>query len=386
MKTVLVIFGGRSPEHDVSIVSALASVVRPLELLGDYAVEAVYITKDGSWVWDERLKDIATFRSGAIDAIVESSPPPWLELHSGLQLVQKRSLTKTIRRNIDIAFPVMHGSYGEDGSLMGLLEMAGVPYVGCGVAASAIAMDKVLAKQVADSAGIATGSWAWFSADSFRQDPEHALSLTKSLSYPLFVKPAHAGSSIGITKVLHKKDLMNAVEVAAHYDEKIIIEQAVPHLVEVTLPIMGNNHPVPALLEQPLTAPDDFFDFDTKYMHGGKKKGTASDKRGAHGYSSLPAKLPSKLYQEAEKTGLDVYRALGCTGTARVDLLIDIKTKSVYFNEINPMPGSLYAHNWRQAGISGTDLVSRLIQLAEERHRDKQRIQTSFNTNYLKQF
>lgn len=389
MKTVLVIFGGRSPEHDVSVVSALAAVVKPLELIGEYKVETVYISKNGAWYWDDRLKDISIYRSGYIERLMNKSTSPWLEFNGGLQLVKQQTLGRTVRRSIDVVFPVMHGSYGEDGSLMGLLEMAGVPYVGCGVPASALAMDKVLAKQVAASSSIATGKWVWFGAHTFATEPDRVRELIKPLSYPLFVKPAHAGSSIGITKVMDESELNDALEVAAHYDEKIIVEEAVQNLIEVTLPIMGNDTPVPALLEQPLTSDAKFFDFDTKYMNGGKKKGgklTAKGKHGAQGYSTLPAKLPGNLYKKAEKLGLDVYQALGCTGIARVDMLIDSKTEEVYFNEVNPMPGSLYAHNWREAGVSGTELVKRLIMLAEERHVSKQRIQTSFATNYLKQF
>src|SRR6478672_11200245 len=159
MKTLLVIFGGRSPEHDVSIISALASVVKPLRLQNEYRLEAVYVSKSGKWCWDEKLKDVATFRSGDIDKIVSSSPAVKLELDGGLHLVKDSPLGRKKRLKVDIVFPVMHGSYGEDGSLMGLLEMAGVPYVGCNVAASAVAMDKVLAKQVAESNGLSTGKW-----------------------------------------------------------------------------------------------------------------------------------------------------------------------------------------------------------------------------------
>lgn len=389
MKTVLVIFGGRSPEHDVSIVSALAAVVKPLELCADYAVETIYIAKDGAWYWGDELKDIALFRSGKIDEFVKRTRSPSIELNGGLTLLKQSTLGRTTKRKIDIVFPVMHGSYGEDGSLMGLLEMAGVPYVGCDVPSSALAMDKVLAKQVIESSNLPTSKWVWFGKQLLATNPNEVHQRVSSLSYPVFVKPAHAGSSIGITKVDSKDDLMNAVEVAAHYDSKILVEEAIPNLIEVTLPIMGNQDLTPALLERPLTNNDNaFFDFDTKYMQGGKGKSGAKvgAKKGAHGYSELPAKLPGDLYQQAEKLGLDVYRALGCQGTARVDMLIDSEKNQVYFNEVNPMPGSLYAHNWRQAGVSGTELVKRLIVLAEDSFSQKQSTQTSFSTNYLKQF
>jgi D-alanine-D-alanine ligase len=388
MKTVLVIFGGRSPEHDVSIVSAIASVIKPLELGNQYKVEPVYISKNGAWYWDDKLKDISIYRSGDIDRLMNKSTSPCLELDGGLQLVKQQSLGRVRKTHIDIVFPVMHGSHGEDGSLMGLLEMAGVPYVGCDVPSSALAMDKVLAKQVASANGLPTGKWVWLTKNEFQSDPNGAKEKIKPLAYPLFVKPAHAGSSIGITKVEAESELNNALEVAAHYDSKIIVEEAVPNLIEVTLPIMGNATLTPALLEQPLINADSFFDFETKYMNGGKKKGQGkkSGKQGAHGYSNLPAKLPGDLYNKAESLGLDVYRALGCSGIARVDMLIDSKTETVYFNEVNPMPGSLYAHNWRAAGVSGTELVKKLIDLALERHIETEKIQTSFSTNYLKQF
>jgi len=200
----------------------------------------------------------------------------------------------------------------------------------------------------------------------------------------LFVKPVHLGSSIAIARVSDLKALNNAIEVAAHYDNKVIVEEAVNNLIEVTLPIIGNDQLTPALLEKPLLKSQDFFDFNTKYMGGGKK-GKASTE-GSQGYSQIPADLEKKLYQDAEKTALAVYRALGCRGTARIDLLIDKKTSKVYFNEVNPMPGSLYAHNWRQSGKSSVDLVKTLISLAQENYSEKQQLMTVFDTNYLKQY
>lgn len=388
MKTVAVIFGGRSAEHDVSIVTAIASVIKPLELTGEYQVEPVYIAKDGSWYWDQKLKDIRLFQSGEIEDFMIKAPKTHLLFDDGLTLVKSSQFAgRKMYRKIDAVFPAMHGTHGEDGELMGLLEMANVPYVGCGVAASAIAMDKVLAKQVAKAEKIPSTPWLWFYASELAADPKKVLESIKTLKYPIFVKPAHLGSSIGISKVDSSEHLMNALEVAAHYDDKIIVEQGVDNLIEVTLPIIGNETPQPALLEQPLTKPEDFFDFDTKYLNGGKKGGKkGGGKSGAQGYSQIPADLSKDLYDKAEKVALDAYRALNCEGIARVDLLIDSKTKQVYFNEVNPLPGGLYAHNWRAAGISPVELVKQLMDLAYERHTKKQRLQTAFPTNYLKQF
>lgn len=385
MKTVAVIFGGRSTEHDVSIITAIASVIKPLELTKQYKVEAVYIAKDGSWYWDDKLKDIELYQSGQIEEFMRRAPKVHLLFNSGLTLVKSSQFAgRKMYRKIDIVFPAMHGTHGEDGELMGLLEMANVPYVGCGVAASAVAMDKVLAKQVTQSAGIASTPWVWFYSSQLAK-PQEILETIKGLKYPLFVKPAHLGSSIGISRVDRENELLNALELAAHYDDKVIVEQGVNNLIEVTLPIMGNEEPVPAKLERPLTKPEDFFDFDTKYLQGGKK-GKGGAKAGAQGYSEIPAKLPKELYEKAEKTALDVYRTLGCSGIARVDLLIDSKAGEVFFNEVNPLPGGLYAHNWRLAGISNVELVAKLIQFAEQRWQNRQKLTTSFSTSYLKQF
>jgi D-alanine-D-alanine ligase len=246
-------------------------------------------------------------------------------------------------------------------------------------------MDKALAKQVAAAHGVPVSRFLTFSkTDLERSSGESVKMVAAGLEYPLFVKPAHLGSSIGISRVTNDAELRNALEVAAHYDDKVIVEEAVQNLIEVTLPIMGNDRPTPALLERPLTKPEDFFDFDTKYLQGGKKgKGGV---KGAQGYSQVPAELPKELYDKAVNTGLNVYKALDCSGIARVDMLIDEKTGEVYFNEANPLPGGLYAHNWNKAGISNVELVQKLIGYAKERHSRRQSLTTSFSTNYLQQF
>ena len=389
MKTIAVIFGGRSTEHDVSIVTALAAIIKPLELTKQYKVEAVYISKDGSWYWDEKLKDISLFQSGEIEDFMHKAPKVHILFDDGLTLVKSSQFAgRKQYKKIDVVFPAMHGTHGEDGELMGVLDMANVPYVGCNVPSSAVAMDKVLSKQVTGSAGIPSTPWVWFYSRDLGSDHSKIIKSIDKLKYPLFVKPAHLGSSIGITKVDTPDQLTNALEVAAHYDDKVIVEQAVNNLVEVTLPIIGNEDPVPALLEQPLLHSEDFFDFETKYMSGGKKGGgkKMGGKQGAQGYSKIPADLPKDLYDEAVDLGLKVYKTVGCSGTARIDMLVDAKTKQVTFNEINPLPGSLYAHNWQQNGVSSIDLVTRLVDYALDRWNKQQKIATAFSTNFLKQF
>ena len=386
MKTIAVIFGSRSTEHDVSIITALAAVIKPLELSKQFRVEAVYVAKDGSWYWDDRLKDIKLYQSNAIDEFLKKTPKAELLFDNGLTLIKQGKLGSQTKCKIDVVFPATHGTYGEDGTLMGLLEMANVAYVGCDYASSTVTMDKVLAKQVTEVSDVANPKWLWCYSKDFLADQTEVLKIMSGLKFPLFVKPAHLGSSIGISKVSDKLELANALEVAAHFDTKIIVEEAVPNLYEVTLPIIGNDKPQAALLEHLLFTSEDFLDFDTKYIGNGKKMGGKSSKRGAQGYSDLPAKLPKDLFDQAVDLGLAVYKILGCSGIARVDMLVDTKAKKVYFNEVNPLPGSLYAHNWRKAGISGVELVTRLVELAEDRWRTKQNLETVFNTSFLKQF
>lgn len=388
-QTVAIIFGSRSAEHDVSIVTALAAIIKPLELTKKYKIVPIYIAKDGRWFSDAKLKDISFYTSGKIDNYLSKATPIAIQFNGQFTLLKPG--IHTSKTKIDIAFPATHGTHGEDGELMAILEMANIPYVGCGVAASALAMDKVSSKLIAEAHGIPTPKFRYFTKYEYEQhDSDYLQQITQSLSFPLFVKPAHLGSSIGIAKVTNKRELEQAIEVALHYDDKALVEEAVPNLIEVTLPIMGNDILWPALLEQPLVSDGDFFDFDTKYLGygkgGAKKVSPAGGKQGAQGYSKIPADLPKTLYDKAQNTALDMYRAIGCSGIARVDLLIDGKTKRVYFNEVNPLPGSLYAHNWRATGVSGVDLVTKLIGLAEQRHNKRRTQETVFQTNFLKQF
>ncbi len=391
MKTVAVIFGGRSAEHDVSIVTALSSIIKPLELSRTYRVEAVYIDKSGAWFWDDKLKDIKLFTSGEIEQFTNRTQPASVQFDGGMTLSKSGGLAgRRQTKKIDIVFPAMHGTYGEDGALMGMLDMAGVAYVGCGMDAGVLTMNKLLAKEVTAAHGIPSSKFIGIASRELERKPADVVKRIKdTIKYPIYVKPVHLGSSIAIARVKTDDELRNALEVAAKYDDTIIVEEAVNNLIEVTLPIMGNDELMPAYLEQPLVQAEDFFDFDTKYMSQGGKKGRGQKmggKQGAQGYSKIPADLPKDLYKKAEDTGLAVYRALNCAGTARIDMLIDSKTKQVYFNEVNPLPGSLYAHNWRAKGINNVELVTRLVELGEARFRERQALSTVFSSNFLKQF
>jgi len=257
----------------------------------------------------------------------------------------------------------MHGTYGEDGSLMGILRMANVPFVGCDLFASAVAMDKVLTKQVVAADGMPVVPYVWFTRAPWKKGAPGYRAKMRELGWPLFVKPVHLGSSIGISKVKDEQELERAIEVALHYDDKVLVEKGVQNLIEVTLPIMGNDEPRPAECEQPLNKTE-FFDFQDKYLSGGKKGGESGVNSQ---YSQIPAEIEEEMTKKVKDLGVRVYQTLGCSGIARVDFLIDGHTKELFVNEVNTLPGSLYHHNWRKAGVSNMDLVIGLVKLAEER-------------------
>jgi len=377
--TIGVFFGSRSAEHDVSIITAISSVIKPLKLSGRYNILPIYITKQGDWFCDERLGDVGIYSSGNIEAFVTKTKPAAVLINNGLTIVKLGVKNKYLK--IDAAFPATHGTYGEDGSLMGLFEMANIPYVGCNLASSVLAMDKVLSKQIAQSCGIKTPAYCAFDAQT--ELPKIINEVEHKLTYPLFVKPPHLGSSIAISRVTNTTELKHAIELALHYDNKVLIEQAVTNLIEVTVPIMGNHELKFANTEEPASS-SEFFDFKTKYMQGGKKGGKTPGN--AQGYSHIPARIDPELERGCLEVAGRVYKALGCSGMARIDLLIDKLTKEIYFNEVNPLPGSLYAHNWRTVGVSGVDLVCQLVDLAVENHKNQAQLSTAFSSNFLKQF
>lgn len=375
-KTVAVIFGGRSAEHDVSIITAHTPIIQSLLASGTFDVVPVYIAKDGSWYSDQAMNQMSYFKDSDFEEKVRKLKKLQVSFDNGLKLVYPGFMSKTL--SIDCVFPAMHGTFGEDGSLMGLLRMAGVPFVGCDLFASAVAMDKVLTKQVIAAENISVVPYVWFTRHDWESNKDEFKQQINKLSWPLFVKPVHLGSSIAISKVKNVAELENAIEVAFHYDDKVLVEESVENLIEVTLPIMGNEEPRLAMIERPLNKTE-FFDFKDKYLSGGKNGGGVNTE-----YSEIPAKIDLNLAQQVQEYGKVVYRVLGCSGIARVDFLINSSVGKVYVNEVNTLPGSLYAHNWKKTGVSGVELVTTLIELAEDRFRKGQKLTRIFNSEILK--
>lgn len=377
MKTIAVIFGGRSAEHDVSIITAHIPIIQSLQAVQGFDVWPVYITKAGKWYCDKAFNDLAFFKQSGYEDVLKKQKQVRLSFENGLEFIWPGLREKKIK--IDVVFPSMHGTYGEDGSLTGLLRMAKVPFVGCDMATSAMAMDKAFTKQILSSEGVTVVPFVWLTKSDFTNKSDFRDSLKsdlKKLKYPLFVKPVHLGSSIGITKIRKPEELENAIEVALHYDDKVLVEEGVENLIEVTLPIMGNDELQLASVERPLNKTE-FFDFQDKYLSGGKGSGVNTE------YSEIPAKIGDDLTKQVRELGKKTYKILGCTGIARVDFLIDGSTKKIFVNEVNTLPGSLYHHNWRKSGVSGVELVTKLVALAEERFAAEQKLTHTFSSEIL---
>lgn len=368
-KKVLVVYGGVSPEHEVAVITAL-QVMNALKSAG-HIVIPLYISKEGGWflgngefLKPELYKDLTGVERKGKRVVL--SP----DRNFGL-LVKNWLGFGNVDAQPEVIFPVVHGHGGEDGTLQGLFEMSGIPYVGCGVTVSGLKIDKYLAKKVAGSLGIDVLPDALIVKG---EKPDIA-----KIKFPVMVKPVGLGSSIGLTLVKKKTQLSDALEVAFAYDQRVMVEQALDDFSEVNISIMGNNPYKLSITEQPVSS-GQLLSFDDKYTgQGAKSKGMAGAKR------YLPAKMPDKTIKQVEEKAMRLFRAIGGKGIARIDFMIDKKGK-VYFNEINTMPGSLSFYMWEKAGLSFPKLVDRLVELAIEDHKEKEKLITTFESNILSSF
>lgn len=358
------IFGGRSGEHEVSLRSA-ESIINAMDR-SKYDVVPIGITKDGRWLASGKAS--ALLPQAVMDS--ESHQPVAIigdPTRRGLTRLEDGSQTLA-SEPLDVVFPVLHGTYGEDGTIQGLLEMAGVPYVGCGVLGSATGMDKVAMKQLFQQARLTIVDYEWFLRSSWEIDPDRIIRLvTRSLGFPVFVKPANLGSSVGVSKATNKVDLRDAIEDAARYDRKIVVERAVNGR-EIEVSILGNDNPMASLPGEIITG-HEFYDYEDKYIDTTSR-------------TEVPAKLPKKTIEQIQRNGIRAFQAIDASGLARVDFFVERGTGRVILNEINTMPGftsiSMYPKLWAASGIPYSELIDRLIQLALERHRDKSRNRTSY--------
>lgn len=376
MKTIGVFFGSRAPEHDVSIVTGQL-IISGLKELG-HKVIPVYVTKKGEWLIDNKLSAIETFRKGKID--VDKWGNYNLDLDASKEkLVFRKKGVFGKEITVDIVFPAFHGQNGEDGTFQGLCEMLNVPYVGCDTTASAVAMDKILTKLLYVAQKIPTTKFVQVTSKAWEENRSSILKEIKNLKIPLIIKPTRLGSSIGISKATNTKELEFAIEVALHYDPKVVVEEVVENLMDITCCVIGNDDPIPSLLQESVFQ-SDFFSYEDKYIkEGGAQLGRAQQSL------VIPARLDEKTTKEIRAAAIEIYRLIGCSGIARVDFLFDKKAKRWFANEINTLPGTLYHHLWKKSGLEFGELLKRLIGYAEEKFRVKKNITYTFESSILTQ-
>jgi D-alanine-D-alanine ligase len=371
-----VIYGGRSGEHEVSIASA-AAVVQNLDKQR-YEPIPVRIEKDGRWIIADRLpasssaaEVIEQSRAQTAQRLGRGGREAHLVAHPGdeqIMTIERGSNPSITGLALDVVFPVLHGPYGEDGTVQGLLELANIPYVGAGVLASAVGMDKAIAKQVFAAHGLPQAKYLVVLRNEWTAAPEPVKkNVASMLGYPVFVKPANLGSSVGISKARNDAELPAAIDLAAEFDRKIVIEAAVANAREIEIAVLGNDAPEVSVPGEIIPSRE-FYDYQAKYLD--------DDSR-----TVIPADLPGPVTSEVRRLALEVFRAVDCAGMARVDFLMDGSNGTLFVNEINTIPGfttiSMYSKMWAASGVTYPELLDRLIRLARERHAEKQHIRTS---------
>ncbi len=367
--TLGLLFGGRSCEHEISIMSArsvLAAIDRER-----YEPVLVGIDKQGYWHVGPDFDQLTHHQEvSGLDRTTDVSDNTLVSMaihHEG-------NLTTSApcpfpAPQLDVIFPVLHGTLGEDGTVQGVLEMAGIPYVGCGVAASALAMDKALAKQVLTAAGIQQAPSITVHQDNWNDGGHAALNpFVERYGLPLFVKPANLGSSVGVDKVHHLGELEKCVQAAFRYDNKILIEQSMENCQEVECSVLGNHSPEASMVGEIIPGAE-FYNYRTKYIDDRTR-------------TRIPADLPDDVSERVRELSMMAFRAIDGSGLARVDFFVHRQTREVYLNEINTMPGftpiSMYPKLWAASGISYPSLIDRLVDLAMERHAMRRRLKLSF--------
>jgi len=357
-----IIFGGRSEERDISLISA-RSIINAINK-SKYDVLPIAIIKSGKWLPPAQSEQLL------LAPAPNWEPPCSQETTSPhRELANIEDSTSGTTRRVDVVFPVLHGPYGEDGTIQGLLELADIPYVGAGVLASALGMDKALMKVAFRQRGIPVPDYQVVMRWQWQKDKDKIIEEVERLfSYPCFVKPANMGSSIGISKAGSRDELIVAIDEAARFDRKILIEEAIDGR-EIECSVLGNDEPIASALGEIIPARD-FYDYEAKY-HDDRTQ------------LIIPAPLPTEIAAEVRRLAIEAFLAIDCAGMARVDFLLERNGLKIYVSEINTIPGftqvSMYPKLWEASGISYTDLIDRLIQLALERHQDKTKGQAPGN-------
>ncbi len=369
-KNLAVLYGGVSPEHEVSIITAV-QLMKQVDL-GKYSLVPVYIDKSGTWWTGEKLLEINTYQD------LNLRQPQGLEVFAASGEVLGKLMNPDSARKIEVALLCFHGAYGEAGNVQGLLELAGVPYQGPGVTASAVAFDKIMTRQILDAEQIAQTKYIWFTSSQWQQDSAHILSQIEELGYPVFIKPANGGSTIGVARIASVQDMSAAITAVLTFDQRIIVEKEVIDCIEVNMSVLGlEGDARVSVPEQPIKQ-DAFLSFADKYQRGGgKKSGMASSNR------RIPAPISEALTSKLEILAQKVFHIFDCSGVVRIDFFVNPSSDEIFVTEINTIPGSMSYYLWEATGLTYPALIDRLVEIAEIRARQKSQLVTSFENNLL---
>ncbi|BEP30281.1 D-alanine--D-alanine ligase [Helicovermis profundi] len=379
MINLAVFFGSRSVEHEVSIITALQTILT-LKENNNLNIQPIYIDKTGDWYTGDNLLEIDNFKN--IKKVIANSQKINFVRENGKTYIVKSplpTLRKGIISQVDMAFPIIHGSYGEDGSLQGFFEHMQIPYIGSSVLASATTMDKIITKLILKSSGVNVVDSVWFSADEWLNDSNKCIKLVEdNLDYPLIIKPSDIGSSIGVKVVKSKKEVEDAVNFVRKFSNRILAEKMIQNMREINISVLGDSEEVElSVCEEPISD-DEFLTFDNKYnSNGSSTKGMSSAKR------EIPAKLTETEKNTIETMAKESFRALNLSGLCRIDFIMDTKEKKIYVNEFNTIPGSLAFYLWEATNKSFLEVLNTLIKLSSKKERNEAMLIRTNKSNIL---
>lgn len=378
-----IFFGGKSVEHEIAVITAnqaYASIDKD-----KYEIIPIYISKKGEMYTGDNLFELSNYRD--MNALLEKCTKVML-INDGGKVKVLRYPIKKFGENeintIEVAFPIMHGTNGEDGTIQGYLELLGLPYVGCDIVSSAVGMDKIAMKKIIKESGIPVVDYVAFYSMEYIQKEDELQDKIEKMGYPVIVKPGNLGSSVGIKKARNRQELADAIDFAMQFSDRILVEKAVVNLREINCSVIGDMvHCKPSVCEEPIST-DEILSYADKYVGGGKGKMNSQGQKGmAASQKKLPADLSEEKRKEIENLAMETFKVLGANGVSRVDFLMDKDTEKVYVNEINTIPGALSYYLWEATGTSFKDELDELVDLALKRKRNKDKMTFSYDQNIL---
>ena len=378
MINIGVFFGGTSVEHEVSIITAQQAIAQ-LKKMSEYNIVPIYISKQNRWYTGEYLLEVEHFKD--LKKVLENSERVQVvkgERNAFVIYDPIKKFKNPVVNTLDLAFPIIHGTGGEDGSLQGFFEHLDIPYVGCNVLAASLTMDKIASKQFLQSSGIRVVEGEWFYSHHWLSYPNDIVDdLEKKLRYPMIVKPADIGSSVGVKAAKNRSELIEAIDFARHFSTRILVERMLVGMREINISIVGDSEKLElSVCEEPISA-SDFLTYEEKYVNEGQSKGMSSAKR------QIPANISPEIKREIERMAAEAFIALDCSGVTRVDFMIDKPTQLPYINEFNTVPGSLSFYLWEATGKSFVDMLQAMIDAAYRGYRRKQALTRSNDINIL---